>query len=139
MRLMGIVVLTAFTVSIWVLVQQRDIVAERTAERKARETSDVAQCFEQVANAPRVSRILNLIGVLADNSIAANRAALTVSSPDDPLRTVREQSIARLIPARADLREFIRLVDEQTPTKAKCVELADRLGVEHPSTERTRP
>lgn len=129
LRFCAAAVVVSLGISAWTLVRQSQLDAVRTADRKAAAAAQVAGCYQQVDNAPRVLRILGLIDILASNSITANRQALATSPADDPLRPVREASLERLVPARDDLRGFIATTKKQAPTDASCRKLAGVLGV----------
>ena len=102
----------------------------QAADRKSASTAQVNQCYVSVRNAPAVFRILDLIDVLATNSIIANTQALATSEPNDPLTNIRRQSLERLLPARAQLRTFGAEAKVQTPTVSACHKLAQQLGVD---------
>lgn len=125
----GGVVLASFALSAWTFVRQGQADAVRTADEKARAVSQVESCRQQVASLPRVLRILELVDVLATNSILANQQALETSPPTDALTPIRQASLRRLLPARADLRRYVKETKHRAPTRASCNRLADELGV----------
>lgn len=126
----GLIVVVSLGLSAWTFVRQSNADAIRQADRKAQSTTQVGQCFQQVKNAPQVMRILEIVDILASNSITANKQALDASDAGDPLRATRIASLKRLVPARNDLRAFIRRTAEQAPTTKQCNQLADELGVD---------
>ncbi len=127
-RVLGIVVVCSFALSGYAVVRQSQASAERAADRKASNTSQVARCFQQVRDSPDVLKTLNLLDTLATNSIIANRQALEVAS-DPELRRIRQQSLARLLPARVSLRKLIARSSSTVPTMASCEQLASGLHV----------
>ncbi|HET8784135.1 MAG TPA: hypothetical protein VFM38_00755 [Candidatus Limnocylindrales bacterium] len=129
-RVLGVVVLGSFALSGYTVVKQSQAAAERAADRKAANTAQVARCYQQVRDSPDVLKILGLIDTLARNSIATNRAALEVSADNDPLRPVREASLARLVPAERTLGRFIGRAAAQVPSPRDCNQLAAQLHVD---------
>lgn len=129
LRIMGIVVIACFALVIWTIVRQSQAEAVRSADLKAQAVSEVSACFERVQNAPRVVRILDLVDLLATNSILANEAAL-IAEPEGELAPIRRDSLERLRPARADLRGFIASTKQSAPSMKDCRDLAVRLGVD---------
>lgn len=129
-RAAGVVVILSFALSGYTFVQQSRVQAERAADKKAANTTQVARCYQQIRDAPAVLRILDLVDVLASNSIDANRQALEISPLDDPLRAVRKDSLRRLVPARRDLRRFVARSKASVPDKQECDQLAQALDVD---------
>ncbi len=123
------IVVASLVLSAWTFVRQSNADTVRAADRKAQSIAQVSQCFQSVKNAPQVLRILGIVDILATNSITANQEALA-AQPTGPLAETREDSLKRLIPARNDLRAFIRRTAEQAPTAKSCMKLAARLGVD---------
>jgi hypothetical protein len=132
----ALVVFISIALSSYTFVRQSQSDTIRRADRKSQNISQVATCFQQVENAPKVIRILGLIDVLAANSITVTQQSLDATNADDPLRKTREQALARLIPARNDLRTFILQTSEKAPSRASCNELAVRLGVDPKTLKR---
>lgn len=110
------------------LVRQSQSEAVRLADQKAQAVTQVNRCRQQVTDAPKILRILGLMDILATNSIIANQEAID-AQPDSPLTDTRRDSLARLRPARQDLRNYISGTKEQIPTEATCDDLAKQLGV----------
>lgn len=104
--------------------------AIRAAASRSAASTQVGQCFTSVKNAPVAAGFIDAHEALINNSLLANQAALSVSPPDDPLRSVRVASIARLKRADANVKDLRRLIRESTPTEKKCVRLAHILGVD---------
>jgi len=127
-RTLGVIVVASFALSGWAVVKQSQASAERAADRKASNTSQVARCFQQVRDSPDVLQTLNLLDNLATNSIIANRQALKADG-DPELRRIRQQSLGRLIPARASLRKLIARSSSTVPTMRSCEQLASGLHV----------
>ena len=126
----AVVVMLSLGLSAWTFVRQSQADTIRAADKKAQNLTKVSQCFQQVENAPKVLRILGLVDILATNSIKANKQALAVSPKNDPLRSTREQSLVRLVPARNNLRKFISQTTNQAPKKASCDRLAAQLHID---------
>lgn len=129
-RAAAVIVILSFSLSGYTFVQQSRVQAERAADKKAANTTQVARCYQQMRDAPAVLRILDLVDVLASNSIHANRQALAIASPDDPLSAVRKASLARLVPARRELRAFVARSREAVPNEKECERLAQSLDVD---------
>ncbi len=103
--------------------------AIRAAAQKSAATSQAATCFISVKNAPVIAGFLQEQDALIDNGLLANLAAIKASGPSDPLNGVRERAVIRLTAAKANERRLERLIATTTPTKAKCLVLAHKLGV----------
>lgn len=129
-RMFGVMVLVSTAISAVTLVRQSNEAALREADHRASNAAQVTLCYQQVKNAPAVIRILGLLDVLATNSIKGSQQALKVAKPGDPLIPVREATLRRLLPARADLRNFIQTTKDQTPRIIACHKLALTLHVE---------
>ncbi len=125
----AMIVALSLGLSAWTFVRQSQADTVRAADKKSQSTTQVGQCFQQVKNAPQVLRILGIVDILASNSIIANQQALE-AQPTGDLAKTRQDSLERLIPARNDLRAFIRRTAENAPTKQTCNELAANLGVD---------
>lgn len=123
------VVVGSLGLSAWTFVRQSQADTVRAADKKSQSTTQVGQCFQQVKTAPQVLRILGIVDILASNSIIANQQALE-AQPTGPLAKTRRDSLARLEPARNDLRQFIRRTAENAPTRQSCTALARTLGVD---------
>ncbi len=128
-RFMGVIVIVSFALSGWTVVRQSQAAAERAADKRAANTSQVARCYQQVRDSPDVLKILSLIDTLATNSILVNREALELGG-DDPLRPIRRSSLRRLVPARKTLRAFIDRSTGTVPTLKSCDQLAASLQVD---------
>lgn len=130
LKILALVVIASFVLSGWTVVRQSTDRALREADHRAANAVQVNQCYAQVRNAPSLIKVLGLLDILATNSIKGNRQALSVIRPDDPLRTVRENSLIRLLPARQAVRSYIALTRKQTPKIAACHSLAVDLNVD---------
>ncbi len=109
-------------------VRQSKSDAIRQADQKVQAVTQVNRCRQQVADAPKIIRILGLMDILATNSIIANQEAIE-TQPDSPLLGTRLDSLDRLRPARKDLRDYIESTKKQIPTVETCDDLARQLGV----------
>lgn len=105
----------------------------RIVQQRAAAISSVSDCFIAYRNRPLVLGYVKGQNVLIDNSVETTKAALDASSPDDPLRAVRNASLVRLRAARLGNRRFAILIEQRTPTRAVCVALADRMHVPIPA------
>lgn len=123
---LGTVVIFLFVLS----GKQARIQAQTAAASQSNATTQVGQCFTAVRNAPVTRRFLAAHEALIQNSVLANKAALRLASPHDPLHNVRVQSLARLRKAQDNADELGRLFRRMTPTRRKCVLLAARRGVD---------
>jgi hypothetical protein len=104
--------------------------ATREAATKAAAATQVGQCFTSVKNAPVTFGFIDAHEAIIENGLIANRAAIDASPPSDPLRPIRAKSIVRLEKARRNVTQLRQLIRSATPTKPKCVELADKLDVD---------
>lgn len=104
--------------------------AARVATAKAANTTQVAQCFDTVKNAPIVRGFLLSHEDLIKNGILANKAALAVAPDLDPLHTVRVESLRRLRKAKVNADKLKRLIKKTTPTRVKCFRLAHNLNID---------
>lgn len=104
--------------------------AARTATARATATTQVAQCFTSVANAPLIKGFLDAQAAIIENSLLANQQAVAATRQDDPLLSVRLASIARLTAAKHNNAALHELTLKNTPTVQKCVKLAHTLGVD---------
>lgn len=104
--------------------------ATRTATQKAAATTQVAQCFTSVSNAPLLKGFIDAQEAIIENGLLSNQEAVDASSPSDPLYSVRIASIARLTAAKENVMELRRLILKGTPNLAKCLMLAHRLGID---------
>lgn len=136
-RFLGVIVIISFALSGYTVVRQSQAAAERAADKKAANTSQVARCYQQVRDSPDFLRILDLLDALATNSIIANREALKLGG-DDPLRAIRRSSLRRLVPARKNLRRFVERANASVPTLRSCDRLASSLDVS-PAPFRKKP
>ena len=136
-RFLGVIVIISFALSGYTVVRQSQAAAERAADKKAANTSQVARCYQQVRDSPDVIRILSLIDTLATNSIVVNRQVLATDT-QDTLRPIRQASLKRLVPARKTLRVFIARATGQMPTLKSCDQLASSLDV-NPAPFRKKP
>lgn len=104
--------------------------ATRTATARAAAATQVGQCFTAVKNGPVTQGFIDAHEAIIVNGLIANRAALAISPANDPLRTVRLKSIVRLEKAQRNVTQLRRLILAATPTRKKCIELADTLKVD---------
>lgn len=128
-----ILVVAVSWLSIWSLhltLQQADENASRIASQKAQAQTEVTNCFQGVANGPKLVKLGNGLVAIADNSIKANTAALAASSVDENLNKIRRDSLRRLRPAKANFKAFVKSLKEATPTVTKCKKLAFALHVD---------
>ena len=107
----GFVVMMLFTIKLWddldtTVTRLDGVVAARLKEAAASDHETVAGCYASATQAPALRRVLLAI----ENE--------TVSPS-----------------AKADLREFRRLSELNSPTIRECRQLADRLGVNRPKGE----
>lgn len=105
-----------------------DKVAAATQARIAN-NNQVQSCVASYRSSPNVLRILDLLDVLANNSIAANTAARE-QDPNSPLDEVRKQSLIRLRPAPRTILTFRLAVKKDQRTKKECEALAKKLHVD---------
>lgn len=104
-------------------------VAAATAQAKIANAAQVGSCVTAWRTAPNVLRILDLLDVLASNSIIANTAALQ-QDPGSPLTDVRKASLRRLAPAPGTIRVFRDATLKDKRTLTECRALAKKLGVD---------
>ena len=128
-RFLGVIVIISFSLSGWTVVQQSEANAERTADRKATNTAQVARCFQQVRDSPDVLKTLRLLDVLATSSIIANKQALAAGG-DPEIKRIRQASLNRLVPARMSLRNLIGRSESAVPTQQTCEQRAASLDVD---------
>lgn len=128
-RTLALLCVGAYIIGGVTFVRQSHENALRSADRKSTETSQVSQCYQQVRNAPAVFALLGLIDDLATNSILSSEKALRIA-PNDPLASIRRDTIRRLRPKRAAERAFITNARKRTPTVASCHKLATQFGVD---------
>lgn len=128
-----LLVIAVAWLAIWTLhltLQQADENANRIASQKAQAQTEVTNCFQGVANGPKLVKLGNGLVAIADNSIKANTAALAASAGDPDLNRIRQQSLRRLRPAKANFKAFVKSLKEATPTVTKCKKLAFALHVD---------
>ncbi len=125
----ALIVLISLALSGWTFIRQTQSETIRVADKKAQSIAQVAQCFTSLKTSPQVLAILGIVDILATNSIKANQAAIA-ADPNSPLTKTRQDSLARLEPARNNLRAFIRRTAENAPTAQTCQTLAGELGVD---------
>lgn len=103
--------------------------ADRRAQQKVANATQVVTCITAARSAPNVLRLLDLLGVLARNSIIANQAALK-TDPKGPLSKVRKDSLRRLRPSLSTISVFRKATIKSRRTIAECRALATKLGVD---------
>lgn len=102
---------------------------KRVASTRATEIQAVTTCFAAVKNAPVVAGFLAGQNALIINGIDGNQAALKIKGQDPKLRAVREESLARLKIAQANVTTLATLIKGTTPTTDSCVDLAVKTHV----------
>lgn len=102
--------------------------ADRRAQLKISNSTQVVTCITAARSTPNVLRFLDLISVLTNNSIAANRAALA-ADPRGPLSVIRRDSLRRLRPAVPTIRLFRNATIKARRTIPECRALARKLDV----------
>ena len=123
MRVLGMLSVAAFGLAGYTVVKQSQAEAERQAERKAADASQVAACYDAVVRQPIFESALVTLEVLARNSVDANRTAIRVD-PDSPLDAVRRRVLDRVEPRLPDL----SLLVEQTQATSRTIPDCDELG-----------
>lgn len=113
--------------------------ARRAASQRSAAQAQVTQCVTGVKNAPFVHGFVESQRTLVTSQILATQAALAVSSTDDPLYSVRVESLGRLERALASVEKLSDLVSASTPTRAACNKLAGTVGVSIPFPPKRLP
>ena len=141
----------AYVILLHVVNVQAKEAAERAASQKAANANQVAGCYQQIKDAPRVKTFLHTFDLLAANdyvsardSIRSSNLALEIA-PDpilDPIRRdtriqarIRVQRAGKVADVVEDFRKITRA---STPTLAKCDRLAKMLHV-NPAPYRPKP
>lgn len=102
---------------------------EALAQAKIANSNQVGACVAAYRSAPNVLRILDVLDVLAGNSLMANRDALK-REPDSPLTPIRRASLKRLGPAPHTIQVFRDATIKDQRTLAECKALATKLHVD---------
>jgi hypothetical protein len=108
--------------------KQSDANARERTKLATANSASVGACVSAWRSAPNVLRILDLLDVLAYNSIKANRAAIE-QDPMSPLTPIRRASLKRLAPAPQTIEVFRRGTKKDQKTLAECKMLAAKLHV----------
>lgn len=102
--------------------------ADRRAQQKIANAAQVTTCIATARATPNVLKFLELIDVLASNSIAANESALK-ADPNGPLSEIRKESLRRLRPAIPTIKSFRESTLKSKRTINDCRILAKKLEV----------
>lgn len=113
---------------IYLFSKQSQDESDRRAAAKVANTAQVTSCISSYRQAPNTLRVLDLLDVLADNSIQANEEALK-ADPTGPLAQIRKNSLLRLKPAVPTIRLFRETTILNQRTLKQCQELAFKLDV----------
>lgn len=123
----GIVLL--FIATIYLVSSKLSQDADRRAQTKIANATQVTTCIVSARSTPNILKFLDLIDVLASNSIIANRAALA-ADPNGPLADIRKDSLHRLRPAASTIKSFREATLRSRRTISDCKALAKKLDVE---------
>lgn len=103
--------------------------SEAVAQAKIANSNQVGACVAAWRSAPNVLRILDVLDVLAGNSIIANQQALQ-QDPGSPLTPIRKASLRRLQPAPRTIEAFRGAVKKDQRSLGECRALARKLHVD---------
>lgn len=103
--------------------------ADRRTQAALANTTQVTSCITSARSSPQILKLLDFLDVIANNSIAANTAALK-AQPTGPLVKVRQDSLRRLKPALPTIKAFRDGTTAGQRTIESCKALAKQLNVD---------
>ena len=106
--------------------------ADSAAKARSASATQVRSCVDAVRNKPDVDGLLDAIRFNIADRITVTVAANEAAAADDPLTNVRASSLTRLHDKLDKLDAFIAKVNDRTPTRSECNEMAVDLGLNKP-------